>query len=331
MCEMPVCRTLLAALCLALLAPLPAAAQEPPKRLPEGSLVAGVAVGGLGPIAAKRELQRVLSESHGRAITVRIGGRDRSLDPAAAGLAIGYDEMVARAFDLAGRGRRVDVPIRLSVDGARLSAAVAALGRRWHRSPRNARVRYGITRVRRIRHRSGRALDAPRLRRALLGELREPTLNRVVKGGLRPLRPRVTTSRLGRIHHTFISIDRATFTLRLFKRLRVVRSYRVAVGAGGYATPRGLHRVISRQVNPTWYAPNRAWAGSLAGQAIPPGDPRNPLKARFIGIGQGIGMHGTAAEGSIGSRASHGCIRMRVRDVKRLYPKVPLGTPVLIR
>jgi lipoprotein-anchoring transpeptidase ErfK/SrfK len=44
-----------------------------------------------------------------------------------------------------------------------------------------------------------------------------------------------------------------------------------------------------------------------------------------------VGIHGTAEEWSIGSRASHGCIRMRVSDVIELYRRVPVGTPVLIR
>jgi lipoprotein-anchoring transpeptidase ErfK/SrfK len=126
-------------------------------------------------------------------------------------------------------------------------------------------------------------------------------------------------------------VDRGARIVRLFKRLRVVRRYRVAVGAAGYATPAGMHRIISKQRNPTWYVPNRAWAGSLAGQRIPPGDPRNPLKARFLAIGGGVGFHGTADLASIGQAASHGCIRMRIPDVIHLYNHVPVGTPVRIR
>ena len=74
-------------------------------------------------------------------------------------------------------------------------------------------------------------------------------------------------------------------------------------------------------MNPPWTAPS--WAGSLAGQTIPGGAANNPLKARWLGLGGGIGIHGTGEPWSIGSRASHGCIRMRVGDVKRLYPNVP--------
>ena len=60
------------------------------------------------------------------------------------------------------------------------------------------------------------------------------------------------------------------------------------------------------------------------------GSAENPLKARWMGIVNGVGIHGTGAPGSIGTRASHGCIRMTVPDVIDLYPRVPVGTPVLI-
>jgi lipoprotein-anchoring transpeptidase ErfK/SrfK len=103
------------------------------------------------------------------------------------------------------------------------------------------------------------------------------------------------------------------------------------VGAAGYDTPPGLYSIQNKQVNPAWTAPNRPWAGSLAGQTIPGGAPNNPLKARWLGVNGAVGIHGTGEPWSIGTRASHGCIRMRVPDVIDLYDRVPIGTPVLIR
>ncbi len=75
--------------------------------------------------------------------------------------------------------------------------------------------------------------------------------------------------------------------------------------------------------------PNSAWAGSLAGSAIPPG-PSNPLKARWMGIIGGAGIHGTDADYSLGSAASHGCVRMAIPDVIELYDLTPVGTPIYI-
>ena len=82
-------------------------------------------------------------------------------------------------------------------------------------------------------------------------------------------------------------------------------------------------------MDPTWNVPDSAWAGSLAGQSIPPG-PDNPLKARWMGIYNGAGIHGTSDVASLGSAASHGCVRMDVPDVIDLYDRVDVGTPVYI-
>jgi hypothetical protein len=292
--------------------------------------VAGVPLGGLGPRGAERELRKQLGDIYGRAVKIRVGRTTRKLRPRVAGHEIDYEAMLDRAFDLTRRHKTVvQVPLRHSVSRKKLRAAVAAVGRHFYVAPRNARMRYGVTKVVRIRGRVGRALDEKPLRREVLRELGTPTPHRLLKGKLRTVQPQITSDELGST--TFVSIDRGSFTLRLFKGTRLARRYQVAVGAGGYDTPAGLRRVVAKEVNPAWHAPNRPWAGELAGQTIPPGDPRNPLIARFIHLGDGIGIHGTNQEGSIGTRASHGCIRMRVAEVKRLFPLVSVGTPVLIR
>ena len=98
----------------------------------------------------------------------------------------------------------------------------------------------------------------------------------------------------------------------------------------GLETPAGLYNIANKAVNPAWSVPNSDWAGSLAGQVIPGGTPQNPLKARWMGIYAGAGIHGTDATGSIGTAASHGCIRMLIPDVIELYDQVDVGAPVYI-
>jgi lipoprotein-anchoring transpeptidase ErfK/SrfK len=142
--------------------------------------------------------------------------------------------------------------------------------------------------------------------------------------------PRVTFGNLARVYNTVLTIDRPHFKLRLFKGLKFRKSYPIAVGMAGLDTPAGRYAIQNKQVNPAWHVPNSAWAGSLAGQVIPGGAPNNPLKARWLGIFDGAGIHGTDAIGSIGTAASHGCIRMRIPDVIELYDQVPVGAPVYI-
>jgi lipoprotein-anchoring transpeptidase ErfK/SrfK len=140
----------------------------------------------------------------------------------------------------------------------------------------------------------------------------------------------VTDLKRGR-YATVITIDQSHFRLRLFKRLKLSKSYGVAVGQPAYPTPNGLFGIVNKAVNPTWTVPDSPWAGALRNESVAGGSAQNPLKARWMGIVNGVGIHGTADSWSIGSRASHGCIRMTVSDVIDLYPRVPVGTPVLIR
>ncbi|MEA2448752.1 MAG: L,D-transpeptidase ErfK/SrfK [Thermoleophilaceae bacterium] len=300
-------------------------------KLPDGATVAGVDLGGLYRHAARVELIRRLTEEYARPVAVRIRQRRVKLPTGRLGQRIRYTRMLDRAFLLARRGAVAAVPLKRAISSARLTRAIERLGRPWYRAARNARAVFGIRRVHKVRGRRGRMLDATPLRHALVGELWRPTRARTVRAHLLHPRPAVRVRTLRRIHRTYISVDRGSRLVRLFKRLRHVRTFRVAVGAAGYDTPAGLHHVLSKQRDPTWYVPSRPWAGSLAGQVIPPGDPRNPLKARFISLGGGVGFHGTADLASIGQAASHGCIRMTVPDVIALYNRTPVGTPVLIR
>jgi lipoprotein-anchoring transpeptidase ErfK/SrfK len=150
-----------------------------------------------------------------------------------------------------------------------------------------------------------------------------------IRAPVRSAQPEVTTGDLASRYPTFITIDRANFTLRLWKNLKLAQSYPIAVGMQGLETPAGTYTIDDKQVNPSWHVPDSAWAGSLAGQVIPPG-PADPLKARWLGFYNGAGIHGTSETTSIGTAASHGCIRMLIPDVIALYPQVPLGTPIYI-
>jgi lipoprotein-anchoring transpeptidase ErfK/SrfK len=209
-------------------------------------------------------------------------------------------------------------------------AAIAGVAKRYYVAPRDAKVRFGVTAVRRVRAKMGRALDQALVLRRLEKELRTPTTGRVVEGRVIRVKPAITTSSLRKRYPAYISVDRGTHTLRIFRSLRLVRTYPVAVGAAGFETPAGLRHVIYKDRNPSWTAPNRPWAYPYQGQTFPPGDPRNPLRAWFIALGDGIGIHGTSEEWTVGTSASHGCIRMHASDVEQVAKLTPVGTPVLI-
>lgn len=124
-----------------------------------------------------------------------------------------------------------------------------------------------------------------------------------------------------------VEIDRSARTLTFLRGDHRVRRFPVAVGMSEYPTPLGTRRVVDRQVDPAWTPPDSPWAAEL--ETIPAG-PGNPLGTRWIGLGGAIGIHGTYATGSIGTAASHGCIRMRIDDVEWLYEQLPMGSRVRI-
>jgi hypothetical protein len=329
-------RPLVAAVAVLAVLAATAAAQDdpkPPSTLPAGSTIAGVPVGDLGPKRAKAAVRAELLKSYERRIFVKGRGRRLILGPSRLGQTIHYDRMVKAAFAQAAISNGAPVSVRLdrSLNRGKLRAAIGLVGARIDKPARNASVRLGVLRPSIRKPRNGLAVNRVELRRALVAEILRPNQTRLVTVKLVRTRPAIGINRLRSIYGTYISIDRSTFRLRLFKRLRRVRTYGVAVGAAGHGTPGGLRRVQSKDWNPAWHVPNSAWAGSLAGQTIPPGDPRNPLRVVFMSLGGSIGIHGTSEPWSIGTRASHGCIRMRSGDVRNLANRVPIGTPVLIR
>ena len=100
---------------------------------------------------------------------------------------------------------------------------------------------------------------------------------------------------------------------------RIVKIFDTAVGAPKSPSPAGLYKIVERLKDPTWYT---------KGRIVPPGK-GNPLGPRWIGLSvKGYGIHGTNAPSSIGRNASHGCIRMRNRDVEALFGMVAGGDAV---
>ena len=126
-----------------------------------------------------------------------------------------------------------------------------------------------------------------------------------------------------------IVVDLGDLHLYLYRDGKLVKSYPVAAGQPAYPTPTGSYVVTSMIMNPTWLPPNSDWAKDA--KPIPPGMD-NPLGTRWIGTSApGVGIHGTPDDSSIGTYASHGCIRMHIYDVEDLYPRVVIGMPVIIR
>jgi lipoprotein-anchoring transpeptidase ErfK/SrfK len=176
--------------------------------------------------------------------------------------------------------------------------------------------------------------DGRKLRDNLIAkQLKEAVLNadtpHAIVAEVHAIKPEVTKKEVAAQYPSYLTLDRGTFTLRLWQHLKLTKEYTVAVGMEGLETPEGLYEIQEKEENPVWHVPNSAWAGSLAGQTIPPG-PADPIKARWMGIFEGAGIHGTEETESLGTAGSHGCVRMAIPDVIELYPLVEVGTPIFI-
>ena len=310
----------------------------------DGVTVGGVDVGGMRAGEARATIERELADPISRPVTVRVAGHRFTLSAQRAQVSTDVEAMVQEALrrsrdgTIVSRtvrsltGGSVDASVGLKVEWSH--AAVARLVRRVKRTidreAVDARVAWSPTGLDKVPHRDGLAVRGRELERRIDAELANPRADRVVAGRTKVTHPDVTTGELAARYPAFIIVNRSRFQLRFYRNLELVKTYRIAVGRVGLETPAGLYHVQNKAVDPAWHVPNSDWAGKLAGKVIPGGRSDNPIKARWMGIYNGAGIHGTDAVSSLGTNASHGCIRMAIPDVKELYDEVSVGAPVFI-
>ncbi len=312
-------------------------------KVAKGVTIGGIDVSGLSSAAAKTRLEDELQETVQRPIVVSYEGKTRTLKPSKSKVHIDIDGMVAEALDesnsgffvanavrsAVGQRRDITVPIEITYSDRAVRRFVRSVGRSYDRAPVDAAIKYSATGIGEVDEKPGLAVRQARLTQQINKRLQDPTVSRRIKLPVKTTKAKVTKDQLADKYSTIIVVDRKGYKLRLYKNLKLSKKYGIAVGKVGLDTPAGLYSIANKAVNPAWNVPNSDWAGDLAGKVIPPG-PDNPLKARWLGIYDGVGIHGTADVGSIGSNASHGCIRMIPEQVIDLYDRVPVGTPVFI-
>ena len=313
------------------------------KKIADGVTVNGIEVSGLTPAQARSKLEASLLEPLSQPVSVRYKGRRFTLTPEKARVAVDIDGSVDRAMAVSTdgnlftrtwrevRGRELDARVEAQIDYSEdaVRSIVRRVERRLEIEARDASVDLESGKVDPTPEREGLDVRAARLRKDIRSELVDMGETRIARVETRVVEPKVTTKDLAEKYPAVILINRGGFQLSLYKNLKLAKTYPIAVGQVGLETPAGLYNIENKAVNPAWHVPNSDWAGSLAGTVVPPG-PSNPIKARWMGIYAGAGIHGTDATGSIGTNASHGCVRMLIPDVVELYDQVPVGAPVYI-
>ena len=308
----------------------------------EGVRVAGVDVGGMEVDDARRAVRRQVVRPLDRPVTVRYDGVKYRLSPEKLELDADIDGMLDRALDASRDGSLPErvwryatggeveavVPPRISYSEEAVDEFVAKVAAEIDREPVDASVEPGPSSLGTVNGRTGLKVETEELRDQVDAAV-QSSGGRRVDAPVAKVKAEVTKEDLAEQYPTYLTVDRTNFKLHLWKDLELEKTYTIAVGKAGYDTPVGVYSIQNKAVNPSWHVPDSDWAGDLAGQVIPPG-PDNPIKARWMGIYDGAGIHGTDDVGSLGSAASHGCLRMAIPEVEELYEVVDVGTPIYI-
>ncbi len=310
----------------------------------EGVRVGNVELGGLTEKEATELLRKELVQPLSKPVVVTSDGEDYTLHAEDLEVRADIDGMVNEALTVS---REDSLPSRIVryVSGAEVNHKIVpdvaysetsierfvqGVAAKVNTEPQDASVEPTLTSLEPQPGKNGTAVREDQLRADIKRAI-EDGGERTVKAKVDVVKPDVTTADVAQKYPDYITVDRSTFTLRHYENLKLVKEYTVAVGAQGFDTPTGVYPIESKQVDPVWSVPNSDWAGDLAGTTVPGGVPENPLKARWMGIYAGAGIHGTDDVGSLGSAASHGCVRMAIPDVVELYDQVEVGTPVYIQ
>lgn len=307
-------------------------------RILPGVVIAGVDVGDMTREDAIAAVEEAVDEDLRREIEVVARGRTWHIRPSELGvsadvapridaaLAIGQemswtDRAFHRLFD-----RPLDETFSVPVGGTgpELKRFLGVVDEAISVSPSNANIELidGELVVERPKFGIGleRAGAAKELRRAIRQE------RDAIRLPVRKTDPKVTAEELGKTIVVRISQNR----LYVYDGLKVIKRFDVATGTGGYPTPRGTWNIWDKRENPTWVNPAPDGWGKDLPAVIGPG-PGNPLGTHALYLdAPGIRIHGTYNEASIGTFASHGCIRMRIEESKELFSMIDIGTQVLI-
>ena len=309
----------------------------------KGVTIGGVDVGGMTAREASRLVDSNLVEPLRDHVTVNFEGVKYRISPEKLRVSSDVEGMVDRALEESqegglptrviryATGDEVDVAIspQITYSGKALTEFIATVSAEVNRDPVDASIEASSTSLAAVKGENGIAVAEDELRDRLESAVQSPH-RRTVALPVETLKPEVTTADLAAQYPTYLTVDRSNFELTLWQELEPVKTYTVAIGAVGFDTPVGTYNIQNMAVDPAWNVPDSNWAGDLAGTVVPGGTSENPLKERWLGIYDGAGIHGTDDVASLGSRASHGCVRMAIPDVIELYDQVDVGTPIYI-
>lgn len=309
----------------------------------DGITIGGVDVGGMTEDEAEQAVSRVLVDPLDEDVVVKHDDTKYVLSAKRLAVRADVASSVQKAIDASQEGGLptrvwryatggvVNETIKPQVDFAEgeITKFVETIAADIHQEPVDASVDPTASSIEPVSEETGLALRQEDLREQVMAAVKSPA-DSDIKARVEEVEPEVTTQDLADQYPVYLTVNRSTFELKLWENLKLAKTYTVAIGASGFETPTGEYAIQNKAVDPTWNVPDSDWAGDLAGTVVAGGTADNPLKARWMGIYDGAGIHGTDDSSSLGSAASHGCVRMAVSDVIELYDDVPVGAPIYI-
>jgi lipoprotein-anchoring transpeptidase ErfK/SrfK len=308
-----------------------------------GVTVGGLAAGGQNAAAVRRQLDGRLPDLRDKVVPVVAGPATARLRLEQMGLRSDAAAVLARArvdADSMGLLRRVwhrvlnkpvhrSYAVRLHVERNDVRDQMVALAAKVHRDPVDAKIDTATGLVNIVPAVDGRSLDLTATTNAVFAEgerlARGVAVSpHTVDARLEVIKPKVTG------FADVILIRTGENRLYHYENGVLVKTYSVATGQPRYPTPKGSFSIQVKRRLPTWINPDPSGWGKTLPRSIPPG-PGNPLGTRAMNLtAPGIRIHGTTNVKSLGTPASHGCIRMAMHDVEELFELVDTGTPVVI-
>jgi lipoprotein-anchoring transpeptidase ErfK/SrfK len=287
-----------------------------PVVVPNGVVLAGVAVGGLAPDVAAQ----AVTDAFDRPVTLRFERTKIQVSPSLLGVSVPVESAIAKALTVP---PNTVLTLRGTVNSLLVRSFIAKIANRFDRKPVSSQLLLRNSKPLVTDPVIGRAIYQAAAVRDLSDALAHGTRSAIVLRA-KLTEPKVTPSTIGPV----IVIKRGSNELTLYNGMKVVRRFGVATGQAVYPTPLGKFQIVVKWKNPWWYPPASPWAKGE--KPVPPG-PGNPLGTRWMGLSApGVGIHGTPQDGSIGYSLSHGCIRMHIPQAEWLFDHVDVGTPVYI-
>jgi lipoprotein-anchoring transpeptidase ErfK/SrfK len=303
-----------------------------------GVRVQGVDVGGMSRAEAAKALAPATQRFLQRPIEITAGKKSWSETPEELGVQVDVDEAVTRALNVSdslawpsrvyhrlfGRPVAASVDLPFSVDPTVVTQFAQRISKEVFLGTQDAKIDFADGKLVLQHAQVGQKVNQQKAAGALLDALHAGSSTVAID--VKKTRPKVTDKNIGQV----IVIRLSQEKLYLYDKLKLKKTYSVATGQPIYPTPQGHFEIITKEVNPTWINPARDTWGKDEPPKIGPG-PGNPLGTRAMALSApGILIHGTPDDSSIGTAASHGCIRMHMWDVEQLFTMVSVGTPVII-